>query len=307
MSSSQQSNKKFVRSPLFYVGDKYKLLGQLEGLFPKNIERFIEPFTGGGSVALNTPANEYFLNDIDQNIVSIHRLLIRYSNNGRAFHDKINRIIHNHGLSRSFQEDIVPESLKQQWKKSYYAKYNDKAYRELREVYNNESVKDPMKLYILLIYGFNRMIRFNSSGHFNVPVGNVDFNKNVESSLETYFDWSSKNKINWSNKDYILFLQSFEFKKGDFVYLDPPYLITFSEYNKLWDKTNEEALIKIMDDLNSKGVRFAVSNVTHYKGRTNETFLIWSKKYHSHTINSNYISYHDNSIKTFKEVLVTNY
>jgi len=38
------------RSPLFYVGDKYKLLNEILPYFPKEIDRFIEPFTGGGSV-----------------------------------------------------------------------------------------------------------------------------------------------------------------------------------------------------------------------------------------------------------------
>ncbi|WP_197271663.1 DNA adenine methylase, partial [Helicobacter heilmannii] len=48
-----------LRSPLFYVGDKYKLMPQLKPLFPAHIKRFIEPFVGGGSSFLNTPAKEY--------------------------------------------------------------------------------------------------------------------------------------------------------------------------------------------------------------------------------------------------------
>ena len=91
------------------------------------------------------------------------------------------------------------------------------------------------------------------------------------------------------------------------VYLDPPYLITFSEYNKLWNEQTEEELLVMLDNLNRQNIKFAISNVTHYKGRINELFLEWSKKYNCHEIKSNYISYHDNSIKSFKEVLITNY
>ena len=47
------------RSPLFYMGDKFKLLDQLKDRFPKKINNFIEPFTGGGSVFLNINANKY--------------------------------------------------------------------------------------------------------------------------------------------------------------------------------------------------------------------------------------------------------
>ena len=91
------------------------------------------------------------------------------------------------------------------------------------------------------------------------------------------------------------------------MYFDPPYLITFSEYNKLWNEKNEIDLITNLDKLNKSGVRFAVSNVTHYKEKENKSFNDWSKKYNVLPIKSNYISYHDNSIKTFKEVLVVNY
>ena len=51
-------NKK-VRSPFFYVGDKYKLMPQLEKMFPKEINTYFEPFLGGGSSVLYTKAKEY--------------------------------------------------------------------------------------------------------------------------------------------------------------------------------------------------------------------------------------------------------
>jgi DNA adenine methylase len=151
------------------------------------------------------------------------------------------------------------------------------------------------------------MIRFNSQGKYNLPVGNVDLNKNVINALNAYFTSTRDKKIQLFNLDYKDFLKQIELSKKDFIYLDPPYLITFSEYNKLWNETTETELLKTLDDLDKKGLRFAISNVTHYKGKTNDIFIKWSKKYKSHPINSNYISYHDNSIKDFQEVLITNY
>ena len=95
--------------------------------------------------------------------------------------------------------------------------------------------------------------------------------------------------------------------EDDFIYLDPPYLITFSEYNKLWDEQDEKDLLQLLDQLDERNIRFAISNVTHYKDRQNDIFIEWAQKYHTHPIKSNYISYHDNSIKQFNEVLITNY
>ncbi len=54
-----------ARSPLFYVGDKYKLIREIKTHFPNNINRFIEPFVGGGSVMMNVDANCFILNDIN--------------------------------------------------------------------------------------------------------------------------------------------------------------------------------------------------------------------------------------------------
>ena len=56
----------------------------------------------------------------------------------------------------------------------------------MRSDFNNDK-DDMMLLYMLLIYGFNRMLRFNSKGDFNLPVGNVDFNKNVVNALKFIF------------------------------------------------------------------------------------------------------------------------
>ena len=210
-------------------------------------------------------------------------------------------------MSYSYKEDNIPTELKRRYKKTYFAKYNKEAYEQMRSDFN-ESSKDNMSiLYLLLIYGFNRMLRFNKSGDFNLPVGNVDFNSNVASALEDYFQEVKNKKPKWYNLDYKVFLKKLQLSENDFIYLDPPYLITFSEYNKLWNKQDEIELLQLLDELNERNIRFAISNVTHYKDRQNDIFIEWAQKYHIHSIKSNYISYHDNSIKQFNEVLITNY
>lgn len=44
---------------MFYVGDKFRLMAEIKNHFPKNINKFIEPFLGGGTVFLNINANQY--------------------------------------------------------------------------------------------------------------------------------------------------------------------------------------------------------------------------------------------------------
>jgi len=298
---------KIKRSPLFYVGDKYKLMKQLVDLFPQEIDTFYEPFVGGGTVFLNINANKYCLNDNDKNLINIHRFLINSANNPHLFFKNVGKIIKNYHLSRSYKEDIIPISLKKEWKKTYFAKFNKEGYEKLRVRVNKRIKNDPLILYLLLIYGFNRMLRFNGGGRFNLPVGNVDFNKNVVNALNGYFDFVKDKDIKITSKDFRKFIFEKKYTKGDFVYLDPPYLITASEYNKFWDEKSESDLLGLVDDLDKKGVRFALSNVTHYNGSKNVLFIAWMKKYKIHKIKSNYINYHNNKQKHINEVLITNY
>jgi DNA adenine methylase Dam len=298
---------KACRSPFFYVGDKYKIIDQIRLYFPQNIDKYVEPFVGGGSSFLNAEAKEYILNDIDKNLINLHNYLRKSSNKEKVFFNNAYNKINEYNLSCSAIGNFVDPDLKKKHVKTYYAHNNKLGYLKLRDYYNcNKS--DLLSLYILLIYGFNRMLRYNSIGNFNIPVGNVDFNTNVKKSLQFYFEFHRKKKVVFHNKDYKKFIKSIDFSKNDFIYLDPPYLITNSEYNKLWNEKDEKELLSLLDELNNKGVKFAISNLISTSSKTNNIFNEWAKKYKIIEISSNYISYHNNSKnEKHREVLVINY
>jgi len=294
------------RSPFFYVGDKYKLMKQLGEHFPKHFDTLIEPFVGGGSVFLNTTANTYICNDLNSSMICLHNFLYSFKNKRNLFFTIFEETIKKYGFSASYLGVFVPEDLKKKYVKTYYAKFNKHAYDKLKRDFNHNK-QDFLKLYVLLIYGFNHMLRFNKSGDFNLPVGNVDYNKNVYKALNAYFDFIDKNEIVFSNLDFEKFLLDRKYSQGDFVYLDPPYLISACEYNKGWTEESEKRLLSTLDQLNLRGVRFALSNVFVHKGQSNDLLIKWADKYSVERVKSNYISYHDNSIKETIEVLIKNY
>ena len=293
---------RIVRSPLFYVGDKRKLMSQIMTHFPKHIERLIEPFVGGGSVFMNVDADGFLLNDLNLSVILIHRMLCSYSGRTDEFFREFFSLIQKYGLTSRFLG--IPQ---EHGKSSDCKDVNREAYNRMKTDFNSGGKKDIMLLYLLIIYGFNHMIRFNKKGDFNLPVGNLDFNENVYNALNDYFVQTETKQPQWHSQDYSAFLAEIEFRKDDLVYLDPPYLISSSEYNKMWNEECERNLIREMDRLDAMGVRFAVSNAITYRGKKNDIFGEWAKKYNIHPISSNYISYWDNTRKESGEVLVTNY
>lgn len=297
-----------IRSPLFYVGDKYKLMPQLSKLFPQSIDNYIEPFVGGGSSFLNTNANQYYLNDIDPWIIRIHEELNKYTDDKDKLFTELFKIIEKYDLTCTLLGRDVPEGYRKKYIKTYFARANKDSYLKARDEFNANK-DNILLLYVLLIYGFNHMIRFNSKGDFNLPVGNVDFNKNVEKALNDYTSICAKRKLHFANQDYKEFIKSVPLAtETTYVYCDPPYLISGSEYNKLWKENDEKELYEMLDSLNEQGIYFGVTNLLNHKGKTNNILLEWSKKYNTYNIKSNYISFNDNTIKNdSKEVFITNY
>ena len=88
-----------ARSPLFYVGDKYKLVREIRTHFPAHINRLIEPFVGGGSVMMNVNADGYLLNDINSYVINLHRMLQGYIGRESEFINDLYALIDNYGLS----------------------------------------------------------------------------------------------------------------------------------------------------------------------------------------------------------------
>ena len=303
----EDKNSLVMRSPFFYVGDKYKLMPQLRELFPKNINSYIEPFVGGGSSLINIKARSYIANDIDKHVIDLHKYLFKFAKNINKLFEILYNIIDTYNLSCSYKGRTVSNELKKKYVKTYYSVYNKESYNKLKKHYNaNQDLIE--ELYILLIYGFNHMIRFNQAGEFNLPVGNVDFNKNVVNALNGYLNFAKNESVKFYSLDYKDFLDSVDIKTNDYVFLDPPYYISLSEYNKFWDAKNEVELYDILDSLNRKGIKFGITNLVHHKGKTNSILMKWANKYCVHNIYSNYISFNDNTIKKdSKEIFVTNY
>lgn len=278
--------EKYIKSPLNYTGGKYKLLNQILPLFPEDINTFVDLFTGGCNVAINVNANRIIANDLCSEVISVYEGI----QNGTTEEN-----------IRMIEETINEYNL---------SKENKEGYLELRSYYN-EGNKDWYIFYTLIAYAFNNQIRFNKKGEFNIPFGKdrSDFNPALKQKFRDFSDAIHNKNIKFTNYDFRK-LSVDKLKENDFVYLDPPYLITDATYNMGWNEEAEKDLLSLCDRLNEKGIKFAISNVLEHNGSKNEILTEWSKKYNINYLNYNYsnCNYHkkDNGHKSV-EVLITNY
>lgn len=293
------------RSPFFYVGDKYKLLDQILPLFPDRIETYFEPFLGGGSMALNVDARHFVLSDRQSELIEVHKTFAGFESPEDLL-SELRILLDRHNLKSSFFGDAIAQELRDRHPKTYFAVRNRESFNSLRGFYNQSQEKDPLTLYLLVVFGFNRLFRFNLAGQFNVPVGNVDFNTKTASAIRDYVTWAQKAKPNFSSADFQS-VANFDFQKEDFIYFDPPYFIAEAEYNKSWRVHDEMRLLRVLEQLDLNKVRWALSNSLTYRGRKNTLLWEWSKKYTVHHLQATYLNYHNNLDKKSGEVLITNY
>lgn len=70
-------NKEIKRSPIFYMGNKYRLLNQLLILFPEECNTFVDAFGGSGVVSMNYHGkNKTIYNETDKNVVGLIKTVL---------------------------------------------------------------------------------------------------------------------------------------------------------------------------------------------------------------------------------------
>lgn len=259
-----------------YTGNKQSLLPELFKLFPERSSymRFIDCFCGGLSVSLNVP-KPVLSNDYDKTLIDMYERL-------KTLPDlsPVRELIKQHGLGKNEKE----------------------AYLAFRDAYNKN--KDPLWLYVLILHSFSNVNRTNDKGNFNANFGCRTLNDSTVKRFEHF-----KNNVRGIEFSSASF-KDLDICLNDFVYCDPPYLITDAVYNKFWNEEREHELYDFLDNLNSDGIKFGLSNVTHHAGKQNDILIEWMQKYNVHNLDKKYLlGQHTDSYEQNKtqEVYVCNY
>ena len=276
----------YVKSPLNYVGGKFKLLPQILPLFPDKIETFVDLFGGGANISVNVKADKIVYNDINIRVVQILETFKKESVQSLLCY--IDSIIEKYKLSKTNAEGFI----------------------ELRKAYNSQKYKDPIILYTLICYAFNYQIRFNSKGEYNMPFGKnrSSFNDTLRKKFINFVERLHDINIIFTNSNFEEYYDV-NIEKNDFVYCDPPYLDSTAVYNENggWTQDNENALYNYLNYLTNKDIKWALSNDL----AVNKMAYIFAKemKYNIHYLEANYgnCNYHKKNRNKGQEVLITNY
>ena len=222
-----------ISSPLKWVGGKNKCCEYLLYKFPKQFDRYFEPFMGSGVVFLNLQPDQAVLSDANVHLISFFKYL---------------------------QNDF--EAL---WGELQKLNNSSEDYYSIRDKFNQAedfTVEVVAQFLYLNRCGFNGLYRVNKSGEYNVPWGKRKGSPHlVHEALCNMHEALQGKTLRPMNYAHVLT----EVARGDFVYMDPPYLkesdLAFTAYTSDgFGLRQHEELAKECRRLDELGAKFAVSN-----------------------------------------------
>ena len=231
-----------VKPVLKWAGGKRQLLEPIlafvERAFPDQIEKYYEPFAGGGAVFFALVARGKFkrarLSDKNEDLIRVYS----------ALRDDAHTVIHE--LEKLCQVRLSEDS----YYKVRASRPTKVAARAARMLYLNRT-------------GYNGLYRVNRSGEFNVPYGRYK-KPNILDPGRLLATAGALQGVELAVED---FEQSCKgAKRGDFVYFDPPYVpvsktSSFAAYHSVaFDLSEHQRLAKTFDRLTKKGVAALLSN-----------------------------------------------
>ena len=250
-----------------WAGGKSKIFTHFKRLYDfSECERYFDLFCGSLSLPIELKPKKAVFNDINIWLINLYKNI----------------------------KDNLPQ-LKKKLKKLNENKYNSsQEFDRIREKYNSNKEKEELtedemtEMAAIFVYlnkrSFNGLYRENQSGKYNVPYRKYNSSIYNEVELNNLSKYFNDNNIKFKSKPY----QSYKikkFKKGDLVYIDPPYYpCNKSSFTSYWKTPflveEQKKLAKFCKKLNKKGIKFIVSNAPCeeieelYQGFNMEKFYI---------------------------------
>jgi DNA adenine methylase len=282
-----------VKPFLKWAGGKTQVLEKIAIELPLNINRYFEPFLGGGAVLFyilqKYNPKEIIVSDINLDLINTYNVIKNNVYELISFLD-IYKKQHSEKFYYSIRGLESPITKKLKIKVLKDSNFNN-IESAARFIYLNKTC-------------FNGLYRVNKKNKFNVPLGKY---KNPEI-------YNKKNLLEISKLLQNVELKCFSYekiknliKKDDFIYIDPPYdqinnnsFTTYTEFN--FTRKDQKELKIFVDLLNKNKCNFILSNSS-----TNFIKNLY-KKYKIKEIDARRMINSNSSKRgNIKEILIKNY
>lgn len=222
---------------LKWAGGKTQMLNEIFPRIPRNYERYIEPFIGGGALYFNLGHSKSIIADSNPELINLYKQLATHCNE-------------------------VIDALRE--------------YKNTEEMYYDVRSKDwlecePIEAAARMLYlnrtCFNGLYRLNKKGKFNTPFGKY---KNPTICNPNKLHAAAKVLKNTTIicGDYLEVLEKYAME-GDLIFLDPPY-VPISDFSDFKRYTKEQFyeqdqinLAKEVHRLYEKGCYVLLTNSNH--------------------------------------------
>lgn len=192
-----------------WAGGKRKLVPSIIEILPKSFKAYHEPMVGGGALFFALEPKVAFLNDYNSELMETY--------------------------------DVIKNSPKKLISALKKMKNSEEDYLKIKATKPRTSVNVAARFLYLNKLSFNGLYRVNSSGIFNVPYCKDDTrNFFDEKAIEEASSVLQGKTL--TNLDYLEALTSV--KKGDLVFIDPPYDGTFTSYTPQKFKKHDQIVLK---------------------------------------------------------------
>jgi len=223
---------------LKWVGGKRQLILQMNDYFPKEFNKYIEPFLGGGAIFFYLLPETAILIDVNKELINTYNII------------------------KNNVSELIKSLKKHKNEKDYYYEVRSKD-RNPEEYSKLSDVNKASRTIYLNRCCFNGLYRVNSKGQFNVPFGKY---KNPK-----FCDKENLFASHKALKNVLLINDSFEkcldfAEKDDFIYFDPPYVpisrsANFTSYTKgNFSKEDQIRLFNVYKNLDERGCKVMLSN-----------------------------------------------
>lgn len=249
-----------------WVGGKSQLLEEIKEKYPPKIEKYCEPFVGGGAVLFDILSSKHpetvLINDINKELINTYSQI---KNNCDGMINQLSEI-----------QTIYKTHTLEENKAYFYEKRQ--RYNELKVNGNDAENLEKAALFIFLNKTcFNGLYRVNSKGLFNVPFNNAKNpllcdEENLRACSEVLQNVEMRVGDYKECKDFI--------DSNTFVYIDPPYrplsqTAAFTSYseNGFSDDDQKTLSIFIKEMITEKHAKVLVSNSDPKNTDVNDNFF----------------------------------